>query len=223
MALYTGKGDAGTTKVIDSKERFSKASRLAEALGSLDELNSFIGLCKIKASSGQAARHSPMFRLRSDEMRTRSHFASSLDEIKSEDIDSESVRVNGKEVSVSYILHEVQENLFIVQAQVAGSDKKIVKKKVTQAERYINTIENIIPPIKGFTIAGATELSALLDVVRTIARRTERRVVLLHDTKERKLTKDTLAYMNRLSSLLFALARLASHQAGVKERTPTYR
>jgi len=47
--LYTGKGDKGTTKVLDSKERFSKGSDMAEALGSLDELNSFLGLCKFEA------------------------------------------------------------------------------------------------------------------------------------------------------------------------------
>ncbi|MBI4120634.1 MAG: cob(I)yrinic acid a,c-diamide adenosyltransferase [Parcubacteria group bacterium] len=189
MALFTGKGDGGTTKVIDSKDRFSKGSDLAEALGSLDELNSFIGLCKIKI----------------------------------ENEGSNPIRIGKKEVSVSHMLHEVQQNLFIVQAQVAGAPKKIVKKKITQVETYINTIEAIIPPIKGFTIAGATELSALLDVARTIARRTERRVVLANETCDRKLTKDTLAYMNRLSSLLFALARLAAHQAGIKEQSPTYR
>src|ERR1700683_3885867 len=48
--LYTGKGDGGTTKMFDGgKERISKASELPEALGSLDELNAFIGFVKMRA------------------------------------------------------------------------------------------------------------------------------------------------------------------------------
>ena len=47
--LYTRKGDDGTTKTIGDKRRMSKSSALSEALGTLDELNSFLGLCKIEA------------------------------------------------------------------------------------------------------------------------------------------------------------------------------
>lgn len=190
MALYTGKGDAGTTKVLDSKNRFSKGSDMAEALGSLDELNSWVGLCKAKSRGVH-----------------------------------ESAVVVGKQgTSIPDILHEIQENLFIVQAQVAGSKgKKISQAKVTRIEKLINTIEEEIPPIKQFAIAGATELSALLDVSRTMARRTERRVIIVHDAGDRKLTKHTLAYLNRLSSLLFALARLMAHRSGIRERNPQYK
>ena len=51
MALFTGKGDKGTTKLFNSKsgERISKNSTIFEALGSVDELNSFLGLCKVAA------------------------------------------------------------------------------------------------------------------------------------------------------------------------------
>ena len=48
--LYTRKGDTGTTKTFDGKERISKRSAIAEALGSLDEINSFLGFCKVKSS-----------------------------------------------------------------------------------------------------------------------------------------------------------------------------
>lgn len=187
--LYTGKGDAGTTKVLDSKERFSKASTMAEALGSLDELNSYLGVCKLKARQIQDDR----------------------------------VNLGKKSVPVSDILRSIQESLFIVQAQVAGAPKKILKSKVTTLENITNSVEAEIPPLKGFSIAGGTELSALLDVARTIARRTERRVVAVHDGGERKLTPHTLAYLNRLSSVLFALARLSNHRSGITEESPTYR
>jgi cob(I)alamin adenosyltransferase len=187
--LYTRKGDGGTTKVLDSKERFSKDSPLAEALGSLDELNSFLGLCKFKAKQMQEG----------------------------------GVALGRRSFLTSDIVREVQENLFIVQAQIAGAEKRVVKGKITKIERIIDTIEKEIPPLRGFSIAGGTELSALLDIARTIARRTERRVVAVQEQRLRKLTVHTLAYINRLSSLLFALARLSNHRSGIVEEAPTYR
>ena len=187
--LYTGKGDKGTTKVLDSKERFSKGSDMAEALGSLDELNSFLGLCKFKARQMQ----------------------------------EEGVTLRKREGKTSEILHEVQENLFIIQAQVAGADKKITKIKLTKIEKIINLIEKEIPPIKNFSIAGGSELSALLDIARTIARRAERRTVLIKELGLRKLPGHALPYLNRLSSLLFALARLSNHRSGIREEAPSYK
>ena len=86
----------------------------------------------------------------------------------------------------------------------------------------VNDIEKEIPPISGFSIAGGTELSALLDVARTFARRAERRIIAVKEMGLRDLSDETMTYMNRLSSLLFALARLANHQAGVAEENPKY-
>ena len=119
-------------------------------------------------------------------------------------------------------LRAVQETLFIVQAEVAGADKKVGKSAVREVEELVNNIENEIPPIKGFSIAGGTELSALLDVARTIARRTERRLIAAVEAQACSPTKETMAYINRLSSLLFAFARLANHIKGVAEENPRY-
>lgn len=119
-------------------------------------------------------------------------------------------------------LHEVQESLFIIQAEVAGAEKRVGKSSVQKVEELVNAIEKEIPPLKGFSIAGGTELSALLDVARTIARRAERRLVAAAEAKACPLSEETLAYMNRLSSLLFALARLANHLKGVAEENPKY-
>jgi cob(I)alamin adenosyltransferase len=178
MALFTGKGDGGTTKAFDSPSgvRISKASELPEALGTLDELNSFLGFCKYKS-----------------------------------------------EGEIKKILRDVQETLFIVQAETAGADKRVGEEKVREIEAIIYRVEKEIPPIKSFSIAGGTELSALLDVARTLARRAERRLVGVHEAKIRELSEFTRTYMNRLSSLLFALARLSNHQSGISEENPSYR
>lgn len=123
---------------------------------------------------------------------------------------------------VAEIVRDVQETLFIIQAEVAGADKKVSDEVVKKIENIVNGIEKEIPPIKGFSIAGGTELSALLDVARTLSRRAERRLVAVVEAEVRLLSDATKAYMNRLSSLLFALARLVNHLAGVKEENPRY-
>lgn len=119
-------------------------------------------------------------------------------------------------------VRDVQEVLFIIQAGVAGADKRVGEDAVKEMEDMVNGIEKEIPPLKGFSIAGGTELSALLDVARTLARKAERRLIAAHDAGACALPPESKAYMNRLSSLLFALARLANHRAGITEENPRY-
>lgn len=123
---------------------------------------------------------------------------------------------------IATTLHEVQESLFIIQAEVAGAEKHLAQDAVAGVEMRINTIEKQIPKLTGFSIAGGTPLSSSLDLARTVARRAERRVLEVHEKNIRELPPQTLAYLNRLSSLLFALARLANHVEGVAEENPRY-
>lgn len=190
MALFTGKGDGGTTKTFGcDQQRISKSSELPEALGTLDELNSYLGLAKVKAVR----------------------------------LDDPIVPLGKRSRSTSSILADVQQTLFVVQAELAGAPKKVGKAKVTQSELVINTIETLMPPITNFTVAGGTELSATLDVARTISRRAERRVIGVAELGLRKISPNTKAYLNRLSSLLFALARFANESAGIPRETPRYK
>jgi len=187
--LYTGKGDGGTTKVLDSKCRFSKNSELAEALGSLDELNSFLGLCKVKARAVQEG----------------------------------GIRIGNTRERTSEMLREIQHDLFTTQAELAGAKKRVTKSKVIRLEKLTDALEKELPPIESFTVAGGTEVSAMLDVARTLARRAERRVVRVCDSGVRKVGAQTRAYLNRLSSLLFALARLSNYKSGITEESPDYK
>lgn len=181
--LYTGKGDRGTTTVFGCDQRISKSSAIAEALGALDEINSFLGLCKVR---------------------------------------KEAVSYELLAVSFSEIISRVQQNLFIIQAEVAGAEKSTEEKKVKEIEKIIDAIEKELPPIKTFFISGGTELSALFDTARTIARRAERRVVTVSEERKVKIGDNSLSYLNRLSSLLYALARLTSHKSGITEQVPNY-
>lgn len=188
--LYTGKGDGGTTKAFGcDQQRISKSSELPEALGTLDELNSYLGLAKVRAAGGP----------------------------------DPDVPLGKNTRKTSDILADIQQTLFIVQAEVAGAPKKVMKPKVTQSELIINTLETLMPPITNFTVAGGMELSTTLDVARTIARRAERRVIGVAELGLAKVSPNTKAYLNRLSSLLFALARFANESAGIPRETPKYK
>ncbi|MFA6524616.1 MAG: cob(I)yrinic acid a,c-diamide adenosyltransferase [Candidatus Paceibacterota bacterium] len=183
--LYTGKGDDGTTKTFGCDQRISKSSAIAEALGSLDEINSFLGFCKIKSK-----KYGVKF---------------------------------SEELSFEKIVYDVQKNLFIIQAEVAGSEMHIAEAKVKDIEKIINDIEKELPPIKSFFISGGTKLAVLFDISRTIARRAERRVVEVSEEGKTKISDFSKAYLNRLSSLLYALARLTNHKFGIKEDSPDYK
>lgn len=189
--LYTRKGDSGTTKDFNSKpgERKSKSSCQTEALGALDELNSFLGLVKVKSS--QISWELP-----------------------------ERFDAIGK--SLTETVNAMQNCLFSVQAEVAGAEKRVNAAKVPEMETLIDAIERELPPIKTFFISGGTELAALFDISRTLARKAERRVIAGQEASEFKVTDATLSFLNRLSSLLYALARLTNHKSGIKEAPPNY-
>lgn len=180
--LYTGKGDDGKTTTFGCNQKISKSSAITEALGCLDEVNSFLGIVKVKAKE---------------------------------------LRITNYELSGQQIVENIQQNLFIIQAELAGSDKKISEDKVRECEKLISDIEKELPPIKTFFVSGGSELASLFDFSRTLARRAERRVVGVHDDGQ-VLGEWTLVYLNRLSSLLYALARISNHYAGITETPPSY-
>ncbi|MCF7833741.1 MAG: cob(I)yrinic acid a,c-diamide adenosyltransferase [Candidatus Pacebacteria bacterium] len=183
--LYTRKGDNGTTKTFGCDQRISKSSLIAEALGSMDEINSFLGICKVKSK------------------------------------DEKFLMPDGKEIDI--IVHEVQKNLFIIQAELAGSKISITEEKVKEVEFLVDSIEKGLPPIKSFFISGGTELASLFDIARTIARRAERRVIGVSEESKVVVGDFTKAYLNRLSSLLYALARWSNFEAKIDEESPDYK
>jgi len=123
-------------------------------------------------------------------------------------------------------LHQIQENLFIIQANLAYMMLKEKREppffpaeKTLAAEQVIQTIEDKLKPTKGFVISGSTRISAWLDMLRARSRRAERRVVAV----SKNINPNILPYLNRLSSILFALARDEAFRAKKKEQHPSYK
>ena len=188
-ALYTGKGDSGTTTLYHcNQQRISKSANIIEALGSLDELNAYLGVVKIYAGMEQ-------------------------------------MKINvsiKKKISFVDILSDIQQTLFIIQAEIAGSDMKVEKKNLKNIEDIIRIISDILPPITSFTISGGSILSAELDFSRTLARRSERRIVSVQEEGIRKIDVTTISYLNRLSSILFAMSRYSNYLLSIPEEHPKY-
>lgn len=136
---------------------------------------------------------------------------------KSRDTD---IQIEGK--TIPEILEQVQQDLFIIQAVIAGAEKEITQDKVDFLERIIDSIEKELPPIKTFFLAGGTELSGFLDYARAVSRRTERRVVRYSEIAEVEIKPEIRSYLNRLSSLLYALVRIVNSKSDAKEIPPSY-
>lgn len=127
-----------------------------------------------------------------------------------------------KKILYSQIIEEIQQNLFIIQAELGGSDIFINRKELTKIEKIIKQIAKVLPPITSFTISGGSLISAELDFSRTLARKSERRIISVSEEGSRIINPNTISYMNRLSSILFAMSRYANHILSVKEEHPKY-
>lgn len=130
--------------------------------------------------------------------------------------------IDGEKVSYEEILEKIQNILFCIQAELGGSNISITEKHTLYLEKVIYEVETTLPPITSFIVPGGGELGAYLDVLRTITRRTERYLVLLKDKNTKDLNKENIIFMNRLSSVFYALARFANYQEGHSERKPGY-
>jgi cob(I)alamin adenosyltransferase len=127
-----------------------------------------------------------------------------------------------KKILFSDILNNIQQTLFIIQAEIAGSDMTVKKKDLANIEAIISYISEVLPPITSFTISGGSILSAELDFGRTLARRCERRIITVVEEGNRKVGIVTISYLNRLSSVLFAMSRYANYLLSIPEEHPKY-
>ena len=137
------------------------------------------------------------------------------------------VKQNVQSSVFNKIILDVQENLFIIQANVAGFMQPEFKppvfkrEKVAELEKIIDDFEKKVKPALKFVVPGATIESAWLDYTRAVCRRAERSVI--RHSKGHHVDTTILSYMNRLSSLFFAMARITAKMDRKVERYPQYK
>ena len=120
-------------------------------------------------------------------------------------------------------LESIQKDLFAVGARLADPSARIADRvtkaaitaeTVEQLEQLIDRLETEMPPLRSFILPGGSQAGSLLHLARTVCRRAERRVIALgSDAVDPVL----VVYLNRLSDLLFVMARAVNHRAGEPE------
>lgn len=177
MKIYTKTGDNGTTGLFGG-ERVPKDSLRIEAYGTIDELNSFIGLSILEVQS----------------------------------------------LEVKNLLVKIQNQLFIAGSDLAAPDTEENKKynipRITsdfyiEIEKQIDYFDSKLIPLKNFILPGGSRGAALLHICRTVCRRAERQIVTLKNTVN--IGENILIFMNRISDLLFILARYENSFSNIKD------
>ena len=131
------------------------------------------------------------------------------------------VRAAGVDADIDAMLVQIQRDLFALGSRLADPAERIAGRvtkvalgaeDIARLEGWIDTCEAELQPLRRFIMPGGTQTAAALHVARTVCRRAERRMVALGI-----LEVEFLAYINRLSDLLFVLARVVNRRAGIAE------
>lgn len=134
------------------------------------------------------------------------------------------VRAHSEDAAVRTLLHAIQKDLFALGAQLADPGATIGARKqkaavtpgqIEMLERAIDERQAVLPPLQAFLLPGGAPDAAFLHLARTVCRRAERAVVAL--ARRDPVDPLVIPYLNRLSDLLFVLAREANHRAGEAE------
>lgn len=196
MKIYTKTGDKGETGLMYGG-RVPKDAARVEAYGTVDELNACLGvalaLCPVPAGAPAtgAAGEDPAAPDSWPQLRA--------------------------------LLATIQHQLFDVGADLSVSPAKRDYEPrtqpawVTALEAAIDDLEATLPPLRNFILPGGSSLAAALHLARTVCRRAERRVVTLAHAEN--IDGTLVQYLNRLSDLLFVLARVANNKLGVADVT----
>ena len=167
--IYTRTGDKGTTGLGDGS-RVDKDSLRVEAYGTVDELNSVVGL----------------------------------------------VLATGLPARIRQCLTHVQHELFDLGGELCMPGTTLIPEAfVERLENDLDEFNADLPPLKDFILPGGSEAAARCHIARTTARRAERRVVSL--ARIETVNEATIRYLNRLSDLLFVIARVLARSDGGSE------
>lgn len=178
MKIYTKTGDNGTTRLVDGT-CVDKFNPRVEAYGTVDELNSYLGILK--------------------------HSLKELSLFSEHDM-----------------IHKVQHKLFIIGSLLATEKQdtfeilpQIKNEDIITLEKNIDQLTEPLEPLKNFILPSGHPASAMAHVARTLCRRSERRTVEV-SFKDPRLNL-SLIYLNRLSDLLFTLARFINLKTNTAE------
>lgn len=169
--IYTRTGDDGTTGLGDGR-RVDKDSPRIEAIGTVDELNSVIGILRARQIPAQTER----------------------------------------------LLAQIQHHLFDLGGELAMPGRALLRKTSTAGlEQALDQMNESLPPLQEFILPAGNLAAASCHHARSVCRRAERRVSTLAHQEGEAVSGQALMYLNRLSDLLFVMARMLARQDGGEE------
>ncbi|MEM4253304.1 MAG: cob(I)yrinic acid a,c-diamide adenosyltransferase [Candidatus Nitrosotenuis sp.] len=173
MKIYTKTGDDGTTG-LQGGERVLKSDLRIRAYGSVDEINSCLGI----------------------------------------------ILASGTESDITTLLTRIQNELFVAGSDLsnpnlADSRTRVTSEMVARLESDIDKFESELAPLTNFILPGGHRTAAFVHLARTITRRAETEVVEL--SQHTNLNQNCQKYLNRLSDLLFVLARVINKRNGTPD------
>jgi len=117
---------------------------------------------------------------------------------------------------VDRILEDIQNDFFLIGSELAGSDKKIDAERTKKLEGYIIQFESDLKPLSHFIFPTGSQASSLLHVCRSFCRGVEQFAFSL--SEKMTISPHILSYLNRLSDVLFVLARVVNKREGIEEK-----
>ncbi|MCE2401915.1 cob(I)yrinic acid a,c-diamide adenosyltransferase [Candidatus Poribacteria bacterium] len=175
MKIYTKFGDSGETALYGGT-RIPKDALQIEAIGTVDELNAYIGYTQTLID----------------------------------------------DTDLCDLMERIQNHLFSLGADLAtpathtkSTEMRISADFTTEMEKVIDTLSEELPPLTNFILPGGCQAGSVLHVARAVCRRSERCVVRL--TRETDVNPEIIRSLNRLSDLLFVLARVVNHRSQIPE------
>ena len=185
--VYTRTGDRGQTRLVGGSATRKDAPRI-EAYGTVDELNSIVGLVRTWNQRAQADGSSPEVVARLDEMLKR----------------------------IQNDLFDVGADLATPADSRWEAMHRVGDAEVTRLEEWIDELNADLPPLREFILPGGGPVGAFFHQARTVCRRGERRVLSLMDVED-DVGEGVLRYLNRLSDYLFVAGRWAAKSLGETE------
>ena len=118
--------------------------------------------------------------------------------------------------SIRETLSAVQHTLFDLGGEISLPDQELVQnEQVTQIENTLDRMNEALLPLKDFILPGGTQPAAMCHQARSVCRRAERRMLVL--AEQQSVSSTSTKYLNRLSDLLFVMARHLNQRAGVAD------
>jgi cob(I)alamin adenosyltransferase len=220
LKIYTKTGDKGTTSLIGGT-KVPKSHLRIESYGTVDELNSYIGLLNDQLAAGP----SPSNTAPSPSNTALSPFNAAPSPSNTTISTPPPIPpVNQSFPAGSNLLREIQDRLFTIGASLACDPDKEPKLKIpdlkeadlTLLEKEMDRMEEELPPMKSFILPGGHVAVSTAHIARCICRRAERICVGMQE-EGLFIEPIVLKYINRLSDYLFVLARYTAHQLNVPE------